>query len=78
MTRGIQIDFAVPVEISPKLQEVIFRAVQDICKDNPKPGRAHWASGHGDLPLDLDFTEWDDTVWGIQTTERAMHDGEKL
>jgi hypothetical protein len=75
MIRRIEIEFAIPVEMTDEQQATIARVVQEIAKANEKPGRAHWLFGSGSKPRWNcgEIEGFDDTVLCFQTAERVEY-----
>lgn len=79
---GIEISFAVPVELSRDDQKELQDTVSKICKryEKQNPGRVMWLFGYGDKPMSNPFMvdenhpmEFDSNILFIECVEREKH-----
>jgi hypothetical protein len=47
----IEIDFAIPVELTRDHERFLLGMVDDVCKHNTPAGCSHWVFGHGSKPI---------------------------
>lgn len=47
----IEIDFAIPVELTREHERFLLGMLDDVCKRNTPAGHVHWVFGHGFKPL---------------------------
>ena len=76
--RKIIISFPLAVDLPPGFQYMLDGLLQMVTlayeRDNPM--RTMWPSGHGSLPLASDFSEFDDSVYVVEVSEREANDRE--
>lgn len=62
----IEVDFAIPVEVSSEQMERLSELIQEIAKSNEPDGHVHWLFGQGSKPMfsDADFAVFPDLKGG--------------
>ncbi len=62
----IEVDFAVPVELSHAQMTTLSEVIQDIAKSNEPEGHVHWQFGAGSKPMfsDADYAAFPDLKGG--------------
>ena len=73
MIRRIEIDFALPVELTDDEQRALDRVVSHICKRECPEGWAFWPAGHGSKP---NFSQMDSIFLGKEPDPNAPTSGE--
>ena len=69
----IEVNFAVPVELTEDEQRGIFRIVQGACKRTETAELVHWAAGVGSKPM---FSQTDAMFLNVKADKDAPFDGE--
>lgn len=73
MIRRIEVDFAIPVELSVEHQKALALVIVDIIKANTPPGQVHWLFGFGSRPS---FSQADAAFLGHAADPGAPATGE--
>lgn len=73
MIRKLEINFALPVELTDDEMQRLDRFVGNICKRNCPKGWVFWPAGHGDKPI---WSKADARIFGWETTSDAPETGE--
>lgn len=78
MITKIEVQFAVPVELTDAEQQTLFDLIRCIARRTETKDMVHWASGIGSKPLWREPEEpgWDDSVLCITTSARERYDTE--
>jgi hypothetical protein len=74
-TRKIIVYFPVPVEFPPGFQQALDGLINMVTEayERDHPTRTMWPSGCGSMPLNPDCTQYDDSVYMIDVTEREAN-----
>jgi hypothetical protein len=75
MISRIEVQFAIPVELTEAERESIFRIVNNAARRSQTPGLVHWAAEVGSKPLWREplEPEWDDSVFCINCCARQRY-----
>jgi hypothetical protein len=73
MIQRIEVDFAIPVELTDDEMQTLCDMVQRIAKRHQPEGFVHWQSGVGDKPI---FSKTDCAIFGWDPQEGAKDSGE--
>jgi hypothetical protein len=76
--RRIEVDFAMPVEMTQTLQRLICDLVNGMARATETPDIVHWQAGCGSKPIwnEPEEPTWDDTVYRIDTFARERYETE--
>jgi hypothetical protein len=80
MISRIEVQFAVPVELTDREMQDIHRIVNNAARRSQTPELIHWAAGTGSKPIwrKPQEPEWDDSVFFIECCARERYETEKF
>jgi hypothetical protein len=76
--RRIEVDFAMPVEMTPTIQRILLEIVNGMARATETPEIVHWQSGCGSKPIwnEPEEPTWDDSVYHVDTCARERYETE--